>query len=329
MSNLLTVSRMRTWRECKQKHRLMYLEGWRSARAADPLRQGDVGHAGLEAWWRAADGERLDAAIDAMAGRGEDAYEQAALEELLAGYDYQWRDEMDRYEVLVVEGTFTAPLVNPATGAASRTWLLAGKKDVVVRDRESGMVVLVEHKLTSDSFAEDSDPYWIKLGMDAQVSHYYIGAETDGVSPAGCLYDVLRRPQLRPLKATPEESRKYTKFGELYKNQRAHDETPDEYRLRVRADISDRPNKYFARRTIARTERDLFEYVGDVWAESRIMREAELANVAPKSPEACHRFGTCTFWNVCAYGLNPEDHPELYVRVENVHPELDLQEVPV
>lgn len=327
MSNLLTVSRMRAWRTCKRLHQLSYLDGWRTAKAADPLRQGDIGHVGLEAWWRAPDGERLNAALHAIAGRGEDAYEQAAMEELLTGYDYEYRDQVDRYEILVVEGTFTAPLLNPATGAASRTWLLAGKKDVVVRDRESSLILLVEHKLTSESFAEDADSYWIRLGMDAQVSHYYIGAETDGVTPEGCLYDVLRRPQLRPLKATPVESRKYTKLGDLYANQRAEDETPEQYRQRVRGDISDYPKKYFARRTIARTERDLFEYLTDVWAESRIMRDAELARVAPKSPEACHRFGTCAFWNVCAYGLDPADHPELYVRVENVHPELDLQEV--
>jgi hypothetical protein len=327
VSNLLTVSRMRTWRTCKRLHQLSYLDGWRTVRQADPLRQGDIGHVGLEAWWSAPEGERLERALAAVSGRAEDAYEQAALEELLAGYDYQWRDEMDRYEVLVVEGTFTAPLLNPATGAASRTWVLAGKKDAVVRDRSTGAVLLVEHKLTSDSFAEDSDPYWIKLGMDAQISHYYIGAELDGYSPEGCLYDVLRRPQMRPLKATPEASRKYTKHGDLYANQRAHDETPEEYRQRVRADISDHPSKYFARRVTARTERDLVEYLTDVWAESRIMREAEIAGVAPRSPEACHRFGTCAFWSVCAYGVRPEDHPELYRKVDDVHPELELEEV--
>lgn len=368
MSNLLTVSRMRTWRTCKRLHQLTYLDGWRTVRAADPLRQGDIGHIGLEAWWRAEPGARLDAAIEAMAGRGDDVYEQAAMEELLRGYDNEWADQMHRYEVLVVEGSFVVPLVNPATGAPSRTWALAGKKDVVVRDLEAGTELLVEHKLTSDSFAEDSDPYWLKLGMDAQISQYYLGAETDGYSPSGCLYDVLRRPQLRPFKATPIEERQYTvakfkqcplckkksappaphdidglaceadpeggprrictdKGGKLYANQRAQDETSDEYRARIRADIAANPTKYFARRTIARTERDLFEYLTDVWAESRIMRDAELAGVAPKSPEACHRFGTCAFWNVCAYGLDPADHPELYVRVANVHPELNLQEI--
>ena len=324
VSNLLTISRMRAWRTCKRLHKLSYMDGWRPVRQADALRQGDMGHLGLEAWWRAEHGVRLDAALAAMTGRAGDPYEQVAMEELLRGYDYEYADQMDRYEVFVIEGSFTAPLVNPETGQPSRTWLLAGKKDGVIRDLSTGAVLLLEHKLTADSFAEDSDPYWIKLGMDAQVSHYFMGAETDGYAPEGCLYDVLRRPQLRPLKATPEESRKYTKFGELYKNQREHDETLKEYRVRVRADISDRPTKYFGRRMIARTERDLVEYLTDTWAEARIMREAEKADVAPKSPEACHRFGTCTYWPICAYGLDPADHPEMFERVEDVHPELEL-----
>lgn len=322
---MLTVSRMKAWRNCKRLHRLMYLEGWRAVRDADPLRQGTIGHRALEAWWSAGD-HRLAAALAAIAGQGEDPFEQAAIEELMIGYDREWSAELERYEVVAVEISFTIPLVNPATGSVSRTWVLAGKIDGVLRERDTGCIVLLEHKLTSESFADDAERYWIKLGMDAQVSHYYLGAEGHGHIATGCLYDVLRRPQLRPLKATPEESRKYTKDGRLYANQRDRDEAPDEYRARVKVDIWENPSKYFARRTIARTDRDIAEYLGDVWVEARMMRDAELAGVAPRSPEACHRFGSCLFWPVCAYGVRPEDHPETFVRVENVHPELELQE---
>jgi hypothetical protein len=334
---MLTVSRMKAWRTCKRLHRLSYLEGWRSVRSADPLRQGTIGHRGLEAWW-SADVDRLGAALAAIAGQGEDAYEQAAIEELLIAYDREWTAELARYEIVAVEISFTIPLVNPATGAISRTWILAGKIDGVLRERDTGCIVLLEHKLTSESFADDAESYWIKLGMDAQVSHYYLGAEGHGHIATGCLYDVLRRPRLEPLKATPVEQRKYTEkpsklkdgtvrpAGSLYANQRDADETPDEYRARVRTSIAEAPAKYFARRTIARTDRDIAEYLGDVWAEARMMRDAELAEVSPKNPEACHRFGTCTYWPVCAYGVRPEDHPETFIQVENVHPELELQE---
>lgn len=322
----MTVSRLKTWRDCKRKHRLMYIDGWRIVRKAAALREGDIGHVGLEAWWKDDGTDRIGVALDAMKGMGEDAYEQAAMEELLKGYDYVYGDQMDRYVVHAVEESFTLPLINPKTGAPSRTWTLAGKVDGVLRDLQTGALLILEHKLTADSFAEDSDRYWLKLGMDAQVSHYFLGAESLGFPAEGCLYDVLLRPRQKPLKATPMESRKYVaKTGALYANQRAEDETPDQFRARVAADISDHPTKYFQRRVIGRMDKDIIEYLGEVWEETQMMRAAELAGVATKNPESCHRFSTCSYWDICAYGLNPADHPETFERVENVHPELELE----
>lgn len=327
MSNLLTVSRMRTWRDCRRKHHLKYHEGWRPTVDPDALRFGSLAHVGLEAWWETEDGDRAEAALRAIDGLGVDKYEQAAADVLLTAYDLQWADEMDRYEVIAVEESFFAPLLNPETGAASRTWSLAGKLDGIVRDLATDQLLMLEHKTTTDSFADGADPYWIKLGMDPQVSHYYLGAESLGHRAEGCLYDVLLRPRLRPLKATPEDKRKYKANGELYANQRDRDETATEYGERIAADIEARPEKYFARRMIARTDRDIVEYLGDVWAEGRMMREAELAERAPRNPESCHRFGTCPFWDACAYGVDLAAHPESFEQVDDVHPELELEEI--
>lgn len=325
MSNILTVSRLRTWRDCRRKHRLKYLDGWRPKVDAEALRFGSLLHTGLEAWWKAED-ERLAVAVAAIEGRGADAFEQAAAEALLFGYDARWGED-DRYEVLAVEESFLAPLLNPETGASSRTWLLAGKVDGVVRDRVTDALLILEHKTTVENIADAADPYWAKLAMDSQVSHYYLGAESLGYAAEGCLYDVLLRPRLKPLKATPEASRKYKANGVLYANQRAEDETADEYRQRVWEDIQAAPEKYFQRRHVSRTDKDILDYLGDLWAEGRMMREAELAERAPRNPDSCHRFGTCPFWSACAYGVRLEDHPDLYERVEDVHPELDLEEV--
>lgn len=326
MSNLLTVSRLRTWRDCRRKHHLRYHEGWRTVSDPDAIRFGSLIHIGLEAWWEAEDGERAEEALRAIDGMGIDAYEQGAADVLLTAYDLQWSADMDRYEVIAVEESFFAPLLNPETGAASRTWSLAGKIDGVIRDRTLDQTLILEHKTTVERFADDADPYWIKLGMDSQVSHYYLGAESLGHAPEGCLYDVLLRPRLQPLKATPPEKRKYKANGELYARQRAEDETPDEYAARVAADIEANPAKYFARRTIARTDKDIVEYLGDVWAEGRMIREAQLAERAPRNPESCHRFGTCPFWDACAYGVDLAAHPESFERVDDVHPELELEE---
>lgn len=325
MSNLLTISRVRTNDECRRKHKLMYLDGWRSVNEGRARGFGRLLHDGLEAWWKGDGNARLIVALDAMADDAADPFEQVAAQELMTGYHAFWGPP-DQYDVIAVEATFTAPLINPETGATSRTWVLAGKLDVLLRDRRTGAVLICEHKTSTENIQNPAATYWVKLGMDSQVSQYFLGAEALGHTAEWCLYDVLLRPRQEPLKATPEESRKYkAKTGELYANQRAEDETPEQYRLRIRADIEANPEKYYQRKEVARTDRDIIEYLGDLWDKGRIMREAEIAGRAPKTPDACHRFGTCSFWSVCAYGLNPADHPEMFERVDNVHPELELE----
>ena len=328
MSNLLTISRLRTWRDCKRKHRLVYLDGWRPRREDEAISFGRLVHEGLERWWTAPADQRLIAAFARIRGRAQDLHQEAAAQELLRAYDRRWALAMEAYEVLAVEATFTAPLINPETGAASRTFNLAGKVDAVVRERATGRVLLVEHKTTSEAIDDPTATYWRRLAMDGQVSHYFVGAESLGFQVEGCLYDVLLRPRMKPLKATPPESRKYTKDGRLYAAQRETDESPDEYAARLRADRDAAPEKYFQRREVPRTEDDLRDYLFDAWAEARTLRESELAGRAPRSPEACFRFGVCPFFEHCANGLRLEDAPDQFEQVGHVHPELGNQGVP-
>ena len=329
MSNLLTNSRLRTWRDCKRRHRLLYLDGWRPRREDDAVSFGRLAHLGLEGWWKAAPEQRLYEAMLRISGRAHDLFQEAAVRELLRAYDERYAGTMEGYDVLAVEATFTAPLLNPETGAASRTFLLAGKVDGIVRERATGRVLLLEHKTTSEAIEDATTSYWRRLAMDGQVSHYYVGAESLVHRVEGCLYDVLLRPRLKPLKATPEALRKYTKDGRLYAAQREVDETPEEYAARLRADIAEAPAKYFQRREVPRTEDDLRDYLFDAWAEARAMREAELAGRAARSPEACFRFGACPFWVNCAEKVRLDDLPDEFERVQDVHPELDLDPIEV
>lgn len=328
MKDLMTNSRLRVYRECARKERLMFVDLWRPVREDDNLAFGSLGHLGLEAWWNAvpAGQDPLTAALAVVAGRARDPYQQASVEELLKGYDARWLPEADKYDVLHVEAQFVAPLLNPETWAASRTWDLGGKVDVIVRERDSGRVLVVEHKFTGESVSDPTAPYWAKLTMDGQVSHYFIGAESLGEKVEGCIYDVIAKPGQRPLKATPVESRKYTKDGKLYAAQRENDETPEQYRARVAEAIAADPLGFFQRRSVPRLESDLRDYLFDVWQYGQQIREAHNGGRAPRNPDACHRFGTCAFWDVCANGLKPEDHPDLYQRGESAHPELVLNE---
>ena len=59
-------------------------------------------------------------------------FDLVRAEVMLAGYDARWGSH--QYVVLGVEQEFRAPLINPDTGHASRTWTLGGKLDVRVRE---------------------------------------------------------------------------------------------------------------------------------------------------------------------------------------------------
>jgi hypothetical protein len=330
--NQLTASRMKAFRECARLHHYKYVEGWRPVRESDALRFGTLVHLGLEAWWLAhragAAGEApLVAAFSAVAGRGFDPYEQAKVEEVLRGYAARWTGDVALYEVLGVEVSFDTRLLNPDTWRPSSTWRLAGKVDLLLRERASGRVLVCEHKTTGDSIEDPAAAYWSRLQMDFQISGYVIGAESLGHEVSDILYDVALRPGLRPLLATPVENRKYRKDGGLYAGHRETDETPDEYRARLRAAMEEAPGRHFQRRVIPRTESQLRDFLVDAWQQAAAMRLSARLGHAPRNPDACHRFGTCGFWQVCSTGCEPEQFPHEYEKVENVNPELVTEEV--
>jgi hypothetical protein len=319
---LMTSSRAKDYRACPRLHQIQYELGFRPLSEADVLRFGTLFHKGLEAWWRAwlaglPQEQWLTLALAAMAGES-DPFDRVRAEELMRGYHFRWKDE--RYEVVAVEQEFETELRNPATGVASRTWRLAGKIDVTVREADSGRALTVEHKTSSEDISPGSE-YWRRLRMDGQVSTYYAGAQSLGLDVEGCLYDVVGKPKLRPYKATPEASRKYKADGTLYANQRADDETSEEFRERLRADIAENPAAYFQRGEVVRLESEMEEAMFDLWQLGQQIREAELAKRAPRNPDSCVRYGrTCPYFDVCSGAASLED-PALFVKKE-IHPEL-------
>ena len=207
---LLTSSRMRSFRTCARLHQLTYVEGWRTKTEPEYFRIGHLVHAGLEAWWQASQqgGDRLDWALSTVAGLAFDGYEQVKVEAMLRGYEAAWGPTAGDYETIAVEQEYRAPLLNPATNLArSRTWDLGGKIDGIAKRIADGRTLIVEHKTCGEAIDSDEDHYWQTLALDHQISAYVVGAESLGHKIDEVLYDVLRKPSQRPLKATPIESR--------------------------------------------------------------------------------------------------------------------------
>lgn len=313
----LTNSRRSAFARCHRMHRFQYELCRRPATTSEALRLGTLVHRGLEAWWSAQE-DRIGAAIAAMQATPDtDPFVSAMAHAMVAAYHARWIGEQAEIETIAVEQEYRVPLLNPATGSSSQTWELTGKIDAIAMVQ--GTPMIVEHKTTSMDIDPTSD-YWAKLAIDGQVSGYFVGAQSLGHEVVECLYDVVRKPAIRPLKATPPESRKYTKDGKLYAAQREEDESPEDFGCRCLAAMTEDMDRYLQRRPVARRDDDLIEYLEDMWAIGREIRDAQLANRWPRNPAGCEAFGGCSYFDVCA-GRDSIDGPN-FVTTE-VNPELN------
>lgn len=312
MTRELTNSMRNKFASCHRAFKFCYEDLKRPIKTSDALNFGTAMHQLLECYWLDAEAEfqQLD-----------DEYTYMTLKALFNGYIARWR-ESDRmtYETIGTEMRFDAPLMNPETGGVSKTFHLAGKIDALAKEKATGKVVIVEHKTTIQDIGPGSD-YWRKLPIDGQVSGYYCGAQALDHEASTCLYDVIRKPTIKPYKATPEEKRKYNKDGSLSKACREFDETPDEWYERLSADIASRPDYYYARIEISRSDNDLLEYLFDMWAVSREIADAERMNRWSRNSQACSVYGTCEYFGVCTGESNIDD-VTLFRKAEKVNEEL-------
>lgn len=351
----LTPTSQSTFRRCDRLYHLTFDLGYRPLSVATSLRFGRMIHDGLEAWWRAIQTQHAgegfpteqdvhDAALRALHAsddtREADPFDLVKAEELLFGYHVRWYEETrTSLRVTHVEATFRGPLENPETHGISKTFWLAGKIDALAVDNQD-RVVLIEHKTSSQDVSHGS-PYWRRLRMDTQLGQYWVGAEQfAGRRVDAALWDVIRKIRLRPYEETPDEKKHYVcdkrckgkcvghTDGRLSANQHDHDETPDEFRARVREEIATKPDEYFVRGELTRLEDDVREFREQAWAVGQQILHNRRRDLHPRNPSACDAFGRmCEFFDVCT-GVVSIDDPLLFTRVNNPYPELDLEGEP-
>jgi hypothetical protein len=132
--SLLTQSAMRSYRSCPRKFQYRYVLRQRPLKKADTLSTGTSIHEALDVFRRT--GGDLDAAKRALVT--EDLYVRAKEEAMLLGYAARWGKPTG---IVAVEKQFRIPLINPETGAASRTFSLGGKVDVIVEAENASDLV--------------------------------------------------------------------------------------------------------------------------------------------------------------------------------------------
>ena len=284
---LLTNSEVRTYRDCPKKHYYAYNRGYRPVETPHALRFGFLVHVMLEAYLLDKVPDFTDSEVDEV--------DMAKAEEMMAGYKIRW--ENDGLKVIEVEREFIVPLINPETGAASRTFRVGGKIDAIVK--RDGDTFIMEHKTSSMDISPGSD-YWEALKLDQQISIYYMGAKSVGYDVHGCIYDVLRKPMHR--------------LGKK-------DSSVEDFRVRVNAAIAEDPTKYYRRGDIVRFEEEEKEGAFDLWQQAKMIRESERLKRWPRNPNECLRFGRCPYFEVCC-GQESIVNTHKFRRKEKTHEEL-------
>ena len=305
---VLTATRMATLRRCPRQAYFRYELGLERVREATPLRLGGAFHRGLELRNRGAgEAEALAEALAeyevAPAWADDFAWrvEAETVRNLLAGHF--WRYSADDVRILEAERSFELPLVNPATGKASRSFVLAGKIDGLVQLADGRLAVL-EYKTAGEDIGPDS-AYWLRLRCDPQISQYVIAARALGYDVATVLYDVTRKPAIRPRKG----------------------ESPEQFGQRLLEDLGQRPDFYFQRREVPRLEADLDEYRHELWQQAKQLMEMRrhgrwYRNVGRFTCD------TCPFADLCLQSIrvDPADPPPAGYRfVNDLHPELQTE----
>lgn len=291
----------------------------------------------------------LEAATEAVRQATANQFDEATLlmaakiEALLIGYHEQW--SASGYTTEATEAIWHLPIVNPASGRNNRNYTQAGKVDGVVR--LDGRRFLLEHKTTSEDVADPNAPYWRRLAIDCQVSMYGLAMWQSGQKLDGTLYDVIRKPTIRPKelpKGNPKKpdcenvgtlveiERRGTYYGggipddtrRAIRNGWLTREDAWLYRHRLTEDVIARPANYYQRRIVPRLDDDLSEWSVELWDMAQEIHAAQRQNRHYRNSEACMAYNRpCEYLTLCSGHDTPES--DTWRTTDGVHRELGVE----
>lgn len=273
MKEPITISEMGTFQRCPRLYYLRYVKLWAPERMADELYFGTAWHAAMEA---RNGGATYEQALEvALSLKGNEVSEllAAQLSGLLAGYYARYGARGADGLQLYSEVAFTVPI------AGTRKFAAAGKIDGLGMAAD-GVYVLHEYKTTNEDITDDD--FWLRTQYNIQLYQYVEAARRHGWNIGRIIYDVTRKPTIRPREkvATLDENglkvvndmignRVYKRDGSPKQTADSdkgevvvyHAETMDEYSQRVLDDTLATPEAYFQRREVSVLDGELDEYV--------------------------------------------------------------------
>ena len=229
---------------------------------------------------------------------------------------YAGRYAAEDFEVIALEKTFEGPITNPATGAASRSFVLSGKVDGIVRIGAD--YFLLEHKTA----AQLNEDYLERLWTDFQITIYaHYVEQTMGIPITGILYNVLVKAKLQQSKGETEEEFQTRRAELLVKSKtgkstakRRMPETDEEFQQRL-AEKYTEPTIFH--REMLYLSKDRFDILrSELWELTQAFLDARRRDVFYQNTAFCFNYQRpCAYFALCRSGGNPNVIENFYQRV--------------
>ncbi len=313
-----TYSMWSLFRNCRKAVDWRYVQQLVGLERDGNLHFGSLIHQCLELWYQCRDLGQVRDFIGTLCpnrlyddGQRRDWHNATALMNAYAA-----RYAAEEFEVVALEKTFRGPILNPATGAASRSFVLAGKVDGIVRIGDD--YFLLEHKTAAQL---DGD-YLERLWTDFQITIYaYYLEQTMGITITGILYNILVKSKLQQSKGETQEEYEARRAELLAKSKtgkstakRKLPETDEEFQERLTEKYTD---PAMLHREMLYLSRDRFDILrSELWELTQAFLDARRRGVFYQNTGFCFNYHRpCPYFALCRSNGNPNVIENFYQRV--------------
>jgi len=314
-----TYSMWNQFRNCRKAAELRYLQHLVPIERDRNLHFGSLIHECLELWHGQRDLalvlDLIDRRCTARAQDGDQKRDWHLATAMMRAYAERYAEE--EFEVVALEHVFEGPIVNPATGAASRSFRLAGKVDGIVRTGEEYFIL--EHKTVSQI---DSD-YLERLWTDFQITIYaHYVEQTMGIPITGILYNVLVKARLQQSRGETEEEFEARRAELLARSKtgrttarRREPESDGEFQRRLAEKYTDPAMFHRERLYLSREQFEILR--AELWELTQAFLDARRRGVFYQNTSFCFNYQRpCPYFALCRSNGNPNVIENFYQRVE-------------
>jgi hypothetical protein len=323
-----TYSMWSLFRNCRKAVDWRYLQQLVPLEHDRNLHFGTLVHQCLELWHQYRELGRVLELIDTLCparlydeGQRRDWHNATALMRA-----YATRYAAEEFEVVELEKAFQGPIVNPSTGAASRSFVLAGKVDGIVRIGDD--YFLLENKTAAQIDAD----YLERLWTDFQITIYaYYLEQTMGITITGILYNILVKAKLQQSKGETEDEYEARRADLLAKSKtgkttakRKLPEADETFQERLAEKYTD---PAMLHREALYLSRDRFDVLrSELWELTQAFLDARRRGVFYQNTGFCFNFHRpCAYFALCRSNGNPNVIENFYT-ITPPHEELRLPE---